>query len=55
MTPVRDQTLHSISDSKLGQLFSEWVRILEPLTHNERVRIVSAVVVFYDLPVRSES
>ncbi len=41
----------TLSDSELGEMLSELVRTLEPLTHNERLWLTAALIVFYSLPV----
>ncbi len=46
MSPIK-----TLTDTELGVMFSELVKTIEPLTHNERLRLVSAIIVFYDLPI----
>ncbi len=43
--------IKTLTDTELGAMFSEWVKKLEPLTHNERLRLTASLVVFYSLPV----
>ncbi len=47
MSPIK-----TLTDTELGVMFSELVKTIEPLTHNERLRLIAAIVVFYGLPVQ---